>query len=238
MKNTKVCSKCNLEKDLKEFWINKTENRIHSFCKRCLYDSQILRWKDRKRKAIELLGGKCTVCGYCKNMAAMHFHHVNPKDKEFNWDKLRETKWETIITELKKCILLCGNCHAEHHWPNENTDFTIQSYLNKSLDGKQLLLKSTGNCPICQKELFGTKYCSTNCSQLSCRKVVRPSKEELEKLIWKKPTLEVAKQFGVSDVAVAKWCKFYNINKPPRGYWAKIQSKRYELIEIKPVKSE
>ncbi|HEY9800809.1 MAG TPA: hypothetical protein V6D25_10660 [Leptolyngbyaceae cyanobacterium] len=56
------------------------------------------------------------------------------------------------------------------------------------------------------------------------RKVVRPSKEELEKLVWEKPTAQISKDFGVSDKAVEKWCRTYGIDKPPRGYWAKTSS--------------
>ncbi len=52
------------------------------------------------------------------------------------------------------------------------------------------------------------------------RKVIRPSKDELEKLIWSKPTSTIAKEFGVSDNAIAKWCKNYDIIKPSRGYWS------------------
>ena len=51
------------------------------------------------------------------------------------------------------------------------------------------------------------------------RKVERPSKEELEKLLWEKPTIQLAKDFGASDRAIGKWAKFYGINKPPRGFW-------------------
>jgi hypothetical protein len=43
----------------------------------------------------------------------------------------------------------------------------------------------------------------------------------LEKLVWEKPTTEIAKEYGVSDKAVEKWTKSYNISKPPRGYWEK-----------------
>jgi hypothetical protein len=66
-------------------------------------------------------------------------------------------------------------------------------------------------------------YCSQQCSKLASRRTVRPSKEELEKMIWTKPTSQIAKDFGVSDKAVEKWCKAYGIEKPPRGYWAKKQ---------------
>lgn len=51
------------------------------------------------------------------------------------------------------------------------------------------------------------------------RKVVRPTKEELLKLVWEKPTTHIAKDFGVSDRAIGKWCEWYKITKPPRGYW-------------------
>lgn len=55
------------------------------------------------------------------------------------------------------------------------------------------------------------------------RKVVRPSKEELAKLLWEVPTQQLGERLGVSDTAIAKWAKIYGITKPPRGYWAKKQ---------------
>jgi hypothetical protein len=60
-------------------------------------------------------------------------------------------------------------------------------------------------------------------ARINTRKVLRPSKEELEKLLWEKPTSQIAKDFGLSDKAIEKWCKAYGIEKPPRGYWAKLQ---------------
>lgn len=43
------------------------------------------------------------------------------------------------------------------------------------------------------------------------RKVVRPSKEELEVLIKTIPMVHIGKQFGVSDNAVRKWAKRYQL---------------------------
>jgi len=57
--------------------------------------------------------------------------------------------------------------------------------------------------------------------KLARRRVTRPSREELEQLVWSTPTSTLAKQFGVSDVAIGKWCKTYDIKKPSRGYWEK-----------------
>jgi len=50
------------------------------------------------------------------------------------------------------------------------------------------------------------------------------SREELFALVWDRPTQEVARELGVSDVAIAKLCARLQVPKPPRGYWAKVQS--------------
>lgn len=50
------------------------------------------------------------------------------------------------------------------------------------------------------------------------------SREDLFALVWEKPTVEVAKELGVSDVAVAKLCKRLQVPKPPRGYWARVET--------------
>ena len=47
------------------------------------------------------------------------------------------------------------------------------------------------------------------------------SRNELYKLVWSKPVVKIAKDFGISDVAVGKICKKMNIPKPGLGYWAK-----------------
>lgn len=49
------------------------------------------------------------------------------------------------------------------------------------------------------------------------------SRDELYKLVWSKPVVKIAIDFGVSDVAVGKICKKLNIPKPGLGYWAKKQ---------------
>ena len=67
------------------------------------------------------------------------------------------------------------------------------------------------------------KTCSPECSQLSRRKF-DPDPAELEELVWEMPTTKVAMLFDVSDKAISKRCKLYEIEKPPRGYWAKINA--------------
>ncbi len=42
--------------------------------------------------------------------------------------------------------------------------------------------------------------------------------------VWTKPVTEVAKQYGVSDVAIHKVCKALNVPTPPPGYWARVKA--------------
>ena len=76
---------------------------------------------ERKLMAIKLLGGSCTNCGYKKCPAALVFHHTDPANKSFEISVSYGRSFEKVKAELKKCILLCQNCHAEKHW-DENEE--------------------------------------------------------------------------------------------------------------------
>ena len=62
--------------------------------------------------------GECQECGYKKNYAALDFHHLNPKEKDVNWNTSRHWSWNRLVKELDKCVLVCHNCHAEIHYPD------------------------------------------------------------------------------------------------------------------------
>ena len=50
------------------------------------------------------------------------------------------------------------------------------------------------------------------------------SREELFALVWERPATEVARELGISDVALGKLCRRLQVPKPPRGYWARVAS--------------
>ena len=59
-------------------------------------------------------GGSCAVCGYDKYPRALEFHHVDPSQKEFGLSARGVARsLEKLRAEAAKCVLLCGNCHAE-----------------------------------------------------------------------------------------------------------------------------
>jgi 5-methylcytosine-specific restriction endonuclease McrA len=111
----KKCSCCGEEKSLDSFHDKRGKKGGNAYCKPCLYAYQRNRWTQRKLKAVEYKGGKCSKCGYNKYYGALEFHHLNPKEKEFDWNKLRLMAWDKVVVELDKCVLLCSNCHKEEH---------------------------------------------------------------------------------------------------------------------------
>ena len=47
------------------------------------------------------------------------------------------------------------------------------------------------------------------------------NRQELYKKVWETPITRLSKEYGLSDVGLAKICKKHNIPRPPRGYWAR-----------------
>ncbi len=89
-------------------------NSIRSDNETRKHQKTILR-RNMKLQAIKMLGGKCSICGYNKCVDALEFHHKNPKEKEFKLGSSNTMSWEEYKNELKKCILVCSNCHKEIH---------------------------------------------------------------------------------------------------------------------------
>ena len=60
-------------------------------------------------------GLKCIECG-CNHPAALDFHHVikSPDNKSVN-ELLRKDAFKAAREEIKKCVVLCANCHRVHH---------------------------------------------------------------------------------------------------------------------------
>lgn len=65
----------------------------------------------------------CLICGYNKHPAALSFDHIDPKSKYrtkgghkvhiADMVKGGRYAFDTIMTEIDKCRVLCLNCHME-----------------------------------------------------------------------------------------------------------------------------
>jgi hypothetical protein len=132
---TKQCADCNQIKPVSEYYKQRGHSlNVMSYCRLCFNQRCVIRWKLRKIKAIQLLGSKCNRCGLQlgeSHYSVFEFHHRDSKQKDFAWNKLRLKTWSKILHELKKCDLLCANCHRIVH--AETLGFPEQSTSHHTL---------------------------------------------------------------------------------------------------------
>lgn len=86
------------------------------------------RYRERRAWALKLLGSKCEHCGTKKNL---NFHHRNPSEKSVDISSVF-SRWSIakLTEELAKCILLCADCHLEHHHPGHEMSHSASAYAN------------------------------------------------------------------------------------------------------------
>lgn len=159
-----------------------------------------------KRRIIDekILENKCSVCELSPKWngktLVLVLDHINGVSNDYRVENLR---------------LVCPNCNSQ-----------LDTFAGRNHHRKIKKCKNCENnvpkfyrefCDICLKEFRK--------GSSDAKRKFNPTKEELTKLVWERPTTEVGKIFGVSDSAVARRCHLMGIEKPPRGYWTKIRSK-------------
>jgi transposase-like protein len=83
-------------------------------CLRCRSEDVVKRRRRVKELLVEEAGGCCALCGYSRSVAALQFHHLDPAIKGFAIARRGATRsLAAARLEAAKCVLLCGNCHAE-----------------------------------------------------------------------------------------------------------------------------
>jgi hypothetical protein len=128
----KICTKCRQNKDLTLFPARKraSDGRA-SWCKACFKEnweerysqnhqfyrnshnrSQNKRREENARKVFDFLAqNSCQICGE-SDPVVLEFDHRNGLEKSASISNLiRDASWETIESEIRKCDVLCANCH-------------------------------------------------------------------------------------------------------------------------------
>lgn len=166
-----------------------------------------IRWK---KNIIKTMGNECQCCGYNKYYGALELHHLNPTEKDFSFSDKTYRAWADIEQELKKCVLLCANCHreVEAHLINiDKSSFNQQIYDEIKEEIKNKKSKKIYTCPICGAEIWnGSKLCRS-CSNKAKRTIERPDRNQLKNLIRTTSFVQIGRQFNVSDNTIRKWCK-------------------------------
>ena len=131
--DTKVCTKCGKKLPIEDFnWRSKKKGTRRSECKTCHTDYMKEAYKNKKKTVSEIKKNlKCAKCGeereYC-----LDFHHINPNEKENTISRMTSNNYrvDSVLNEIKKCIVLCSNCHREFHYFQEKDGITIDEYLS------------------------------------------------------------------------------------------------------------
>lgn len=157
---------------------------------------------------------ECAVCGlpptWQGNPITLQLDHINGIPADNRIENLR---------------IICPNCHTQTGTFCGKGISNITVKEPRRCKGSQV--KKERTCVVCgerftRKNLGKGLYCSQKCTHIAQRKSERPSKDVLDCLVRSQPLGQVADRFGVSDKALAKWCKQLGVNLPGRGYWAKV----------------
>lgn len=179
-----------------------------------------------KNYIIEAFGNKCQCCNNEFDNCCYDLHHLDPNRKEFTISHIQYNgakTWLKIRDEVKKCSLVCANCHRlihngiidspkESHFNNDYYDWKITEYkqINKNLIPLDISIKEH-TCPQCGqwKARKEAKLCG-QCAH-KFQKKFEVSRNELKQLIRELPFTTIGKKFGVSDNAIRNRCKIYNL---------------------------
>lgn len=174
-----------------------------------LVDGVNIKGSDLKKRLIRenLMKDVCSECGlgdvWNGKKITLQLDHINGVRDDNRLENIR---------------ILCPNCHSQ------TPTFCGRHKGTKCLDCNKRISWKSRRCQKCARKARNSSETPDKFKQYQQEKFhITPF--ELEKLVWEKPTSEIAKYFGVSDNAIGKRCRKHNIKKPPRGYWQKINKK-------------
>lgn len=128
----KTCTSCSIEKDLSSFRRDKSKHGGYAArCKECARvaiksqysqkysDAARESSRNRREEAMCLIASykqdaSCIFCGE-DEVSCLEFHHTDPTTKEFTIGQSAMLSKKRIVAEIKKCVILCCNCHRKLH---------------------------------------------------------------------------------------------------------------------------
>lgn len=145
----------------------------------------------------KIKGERCEQCGLTEwqgKTIPLELHHIDGNNYNNN------------INNLK---ILCPNCHA---LTDGYRGRGIKAYKKKKELQKISKTKINKTCIDCGKEISrNATRCKSCAKKIQKRKSEHPTREELKKLIRNKPMLQIGLIYGVTDNAIRKWCKGYQL---------------------------
>ena len=128
--NMKLCKDCN------------TGERVNgrSYCQSCYWkrfhqghkkhNSYRRNYQDQNREFIHRYKQRCG-CQKCgeKKYWILDLHHINPGNKDFDFFTGARRNRDILKAEMRKCIVLCKNCHYNFHHLEKTENLKIENYI-------------------------------------------------------------------------------------------------------------
>ena len=171
--------------------------------------------RQRKLNLIQILGGKCQICGFDEFPDALEFHHENPNEKEYGLSSGNCHSLEQDLIEIKKCFLLCANCHRGVHGGYYNNPEThifnneLAQQLISERDERNII--HPNHCIDCGCEIDRHAIRCVECNRKNRQTCERPDRHTLKQMIRAIPFTQIGEQFGVKDNSIRKWCDSMNL---------------------------
>ena len=143
----KICKKCETNKTIDSFYKRKTGDRAGEYYEKCISCYQLrgrtyyaenrvrqlelakkrkVRYIEQRKIFINKLKNKpCFDCHKRYPSWMMDFDHLDPKEKISSISSLtfqNMAKLDKIIEEIKKCDLVCSNCHRNRTYKRSHID--------------------------------------------------------------------------------------------------------------------
>ena len=64
---------------------------------------------------------KCSRCEE-NHISCLEFHHLDRSLKEYTVSNIIKSSLKKALEEMKKCIVLCSNCHRKEHWNDDKIE--------------------------------------------------------------------------------------------------------------------
>lgn len=123
----KICGKCKQEKMLEEFaWKQKVKGIRQYQCRVCQYAYRTEHYQKNKEKIYTQIKVRqqelkdklwayksshvCVDCGE-QDAVVLEFDHLRDKVENISTLVLKGAAWETVLSEIEKCEVVCCNCH-------------------------------------------------------------------------------------------------------------------------------
>lgn len=169
--------------------------------------------------------------GYNQTLLEFNQHGIKLTEEEVNLitkdlEESTELLEQEIAEKFGVSIHTIKDINVGRTWKRENIDYPIRKFRVKKKEmGNYCVFEKIERdkptifyCEICGKEVSKGNNRCRDCYNKSIRKVDRPEKDELYKLLKENSFCAVGKMFSVSDNAIRKWCKSYGLPTHARDY--------------------